>query len=54
MPDSLFIISYIQGCAAGAIRSSECGPVWQLATIASLLVTAVAGLLLMRLRALRR
>ena len=49
-----WIMSYVQGCAAGAIRFNECGPVWQLALIAGLLVAAVAALLLMRWRALRR
>jgi hypothetical protein len=51
MSNSLFVVAYVEGCAKGAIRLSECGPVWQLGIIAGLLVTAIVALGAMRLRA---
>ena len=51
MSDTDFILNYVQGCASGKLSLSECGPIWQMAVIAALLVFAVAALLILRLRA---
>jgi len=51
MSDGNFILSYVQVCASGKLAMAECGPMWQMATIAVLLVLAVAALLFLRLRA---
>ena len=46
-----FIAWYIRGCASGAIKIGECGPVWQLTIIALLLLAAIVALVFMRIRA---
>jgi len=51
MGDRGFIIEYVRSCTAGALALTDCGPVWQLATIAALLVIAIAMLVILRLRA---
>jgi len=51
MSDGNFILSYVQVCASGKLAMAECGPMWQMAIIAVLLVLAVAALLILRLRA---
>jgi len=51
MSDGNFILNYVQVCASGKLAMAECGPMWQMATIAVLLVLAVAALLFLRLRA---
>jgi hypothetical protein len=45
-----FVVTYVQSCASGVLGSSECGPIWQLAVIGVLLVSAVFTLLVLRLR----
>lgn len=45
MGNNLFIMSYVQACAAGNLAFSECSPVWQFAVIAALLTMAIAFLL---------
>jgi hypothetical protein len=49
-----FLISYINGCATGAVKIGECGPVWQLGVILTLLAVAVGALIVMRLMAASR
>jgi hypothetical protein len=49
--NSLFLVSYVEGCASGAIRLNECGPVWQLGVIGGLLVLAIVLLCVLRLKA---
>lgn len=51
MRDGGIIIEYVRSCTAGALRISDCGPVWQLAMIAAFLVAAIVTLLILRLRA---
>ncbi len=43
-----FIVSYARACGSGNLPFSECGPVWQCAIIAVLLLAAVAVLVLLR------
>ena len=50
MSDTAFVLSYIQSCTSGALRSADCGPMWQILVIGALLVAAVVTLLVMRLR----
>ena len=51
MGEGGIIIEYVRSCTAGALRMSDCGPVWQLGVIAALLVAAVVTLVILRLRA---
>lgn len=50
MSDTDFVLSYIQSCASGVLRSADCGPMWHLLIIGTLLMAAVGTLLAMRLR----
>lgn len=45
-----FIWRYVDSCASGALKLSECGPVWQLGVIAVLLGIAVIVLVALRVR----
>jgi hypothetical protein len=49
-----FVASYVQACASGAVRISDCGPVWQLGIIAALLLVSIFVLATMRLRVSRQ
>jgi hypothetical protein len=51
MGDRGIIIEYARSCASGTLGMSDCGPVWQLAAIASFLVLAIVTLVILRLRA---
>ena len=51
MGEGGIIIEYVRSCAAGTLRMSDCGPVWQLGVIAAFLVVAVVTLVILRLRA---
>lgn len=51
MGDGGFIIEYVRSCTAGALGLTDCEPVWQCATIAALLLIAIATLVVFRLRA---
>jgi hypothetical protein len=53
MGDLDFLWQYVGACASGALRFAECGPVWQVAVIAILLLAAVGALVVLRLRASR-
>jgi len=44
-----FILTYVQACAGGKLAFSDCGPVWQLGIIATLLIAAVMLLVLPRI-----
>ena len=46
-----FIIEYVRSCTGGAMQISDCGPLWQFAAIAALLVFAIVTLVILRLRA---
>jgi len=51
MGDRGFIIEYVRSCTAGALGLADCGPFWQFAVIAALLVIAISTLVILRLRA---
>ena len=51
MGDRGIIVEYVRSCTAGALGLTDCGPVWQFATIAALLLFAIATLVILRLRA---
>ena len=51
MGDRGIIVEYVRSCTAGALRMSDCGPVWQLGVIAGFLVLAIVTLVVLRLRA---
>jgi hypothetical protein len=44
-----FILSYVHACAGGKLAFAECGPVWQLGIIATLLTAAIMFLVLPRI-----
>lgn len=46
-----FILTYAQACSSGKLALSDCGPVWQCGVIAVLLVSAIAFLIVLRMRA---
>ena len=50
-PSSISVISYIQGCATGAIGFGECGPVWGFAAVAAVVIAAVSYLSVMLFQA---
>ena len=52
MRDFDFVWRYVDSCASGALRLSECGPVWQFGVIAALLCIAIVALAVLRGRAL--
>ena len=52
MRDFDFVLRYVDSCASGALKLSECGPVWQLGVIALLLCAAVTVLVTLRVRTL--
>lgn len=49
MNSQTFIVSFIQYCTSGALSRSECGPVWQMMVIATLLLLAIVTLIVLRL-----
>lgn len=51
MGDRGIIIEYVRSCTGGALGIYECGPVWQLGTIATLLVVMIVTLVILKLRA---
>jgi hypothetical protein len=53
MGNYLFLISYVQTCANGALRIGDCGPVWQMGVIAGLLLLLIVALAIMRWRSMR-
>jgi len=49
MDSGNFILSYVQACAGGRLSFSDCGPVWQLGIIATLLMGLIMLLVLLRI-----
>lgn len=45
-----FVVSYVQACGTGKLALAECGAVWQMGVIGLLLVSAIAALLVLRMR----
>jgi hypothetical protein len=43
-----FVVGYVKVCTGGQLPLSECGPVWQLGIIATLLAFAVLTLVALR------
>jgi hypothetical protein len=50
MDSQNFILTYAQACTGGKLTLSECGPVWQFGVIAVLLASAIAVLIVLRMR----
>jgi hypothetical protein len=48
------IVQYISSCFSGALRASECGPVWQLGIIAVLLVVFIGTFVVLRIRSAKQ
>jgi hypothetical protein len=44
-----FILSYVHACAAGKLTLADCGPVWQLGIIATILTAAIMFLAIPRM-----
>ena len=44
------VMSYLHSCTSGALRMSDCGPIWQLGVIVVLLLGAIITLALLQLR----
>ena len=45
------VVGYVKACASRTLPLSECGPVWQLGIMGVLLLLAVLGLVVLRVRA---
>ena len=50
MASGNFVLDFVQGCFIGKLGFSDCGPVWQMAVIAGLIVAAFLFLILLRVR----
>jgi hypothetical protein len=50
MNNENFVIHYVQACTSNQLSLADCGPVWQLGIIATLLVMAIASLLILSIR----
>jgi hypothetical protein len=46
-----FLLNYVQSCLSGKLAPSECGSVWHLLIIVTLVVVMAATLVVLRLRA---
>lgn len=46
-----FLVTYVAACSSGMLASSECGPALQFGAIGFLLVSAIAVLIALRVRA---
>jgi len=44
------VLGYVQACTIGKLPLSDCGPVWQIGVIATLLVAAIMVLTLLIMR----
>jgi hypothetical protein len=44
------VLEYVQSCTGGNLGMAECGPIWQLAVIATLLLIAIVTLALLQFR----
>ncbi len=50
MNNENFVISYVHACSSNQLPVADCGPVWQLGIIATLLVMAIISLVIMNFR----
>ena len=46
-----FLLTYVQSCLGGKLGPSDCGPVWHLLIIVTLIVLMTGTLVVLRLRA---
>jgi hypothetical protein len=46
-----FLLTYVQSCLGGKLGPSDCGPVWHLLIIVTLIVLMAGTLAVLRLRA---
>ncbi len=44
-----FILSYVHACTVGKLTLMDCGPVWQLGIIATMLTAAIMSLAILRM-----
>lgn len=51
MGNQRVVLEYVQSCAGGNLGMAECGPIWQLGVIATLLLIAIVALALLQFRA---
>jgi hypothetical protein len=49
MTTAAFLFEYLHACANGTLKIDDCGPVWQLGVILTLLVAATGVLIFLRL-----
>lgn len=49
MSSENFILSYVHACTVGKLALSDCGPVWQLGIIATILTAAIMLLAFLRM-----
>lgn len=50
MRNQELVLAYVESCTSGTLAAADCGPIWQLLVIGTLLVISVATLLLLQLR----
>ncbi len=50
MSNADFILTYVQMCSSGKLGVTDCGPVWQLSMIGTLLLIAIVTLVVLRMR----
>jgi hypothetical protein len=50
MNNENFIVSYVHACSSNHLPVADCGPVWQLGIIATLLVMAIISLAILSFR----
>lgn len=50
MNNENFVINYVHACSSHQLPLGDCGPVWQLGIIATLLVMAIASLVILNFR----
>jgi hypothetical protein len=51
MGNDAFVLNYVNACTTSKLPLSECGPVWQIGIIGFLLISAIAVLVVLRVRA---
>jgi hypothetical protein len=44
------LLAYVKSCASGSLGATDCGPIWQLGVIVTLLLAAVVTLAWLQLR----
>ena len=44
------VVDYVRSCASGAVASADCGPMWQVTTIAVIVLVLSVALIAMQFR----